>query len=185
MVNKRYRPPGILLLNGMPGSGKTTVARLIAEQCLKGVHINGDEIHNMVLGGRIHPPGKPEDEEEIKRQLELRERNIALLADSFFKAGFFPVIDNFMSNKERLNHLLMHLKTRPIAMVVLHPRLEVSLERDRVRLEKTVAHLFQDLYGELQKEIAGIGLWLDSSDLTPEQTAQQIQLRAFYEGIIL
>lgn len=184
MVNKKYSPPGILILNGAPGSGKTTVAHLIANQCPKVAHINGDEIHNLVLGGRIHPPGKPEDKNEVIRQLKLREKNIALLADSFFESGFFPIIDNYMSNRERLGHLLSHLKSHPIAMVVLNPRLEVSLERDVFRPEKTVAHIYQDSYVELQKELSGIGLWLDTTDMTPEQTAKEVQLQAFLKGVI-
>lgn len=184
MMDKKYSPPGILILNGFPGSGKTTVARLIASQCPRGAHINGDEIHNLILGGRIHPPGKLEEREEVIQQLKLRERNIALLADSFFESGFFPIIDNYISNRERLGHLLSHLKSHPVAMVVLNPRLEVSEERDLFRPEKTVAHLFQDSYIELQKELMGTGLWLDNAYLTPEQTAEEVKLKAFSKGLI-
>lgn len=184
MINDEYMPPGILIINGFPGSGKTTIARLIAELCPRGTHINGDEIHNLVLGGRIHPPGDPEDEKEVNRQLELRERNIALLADNFFISGYLPVIDNFMSSKVRLNHLLSQIRSYPVAMVVLNPGLEVSLKRDQVRLEKNVGHIYKDLYDELIKELSGVGLWLDTAEMTIEETSREVMMRAFSEGII-
>jgi len=180
----RYSPPGVLLLNGMPGAGKTTVAHLIAMNVPKGAHINGDEIHNLVVGGRIHPPGKLADKGEVIRQLKLREKNIALLIDSFFESGFFPIVDNYMSNWERLGHLLSNIKSRPIAMVMLNPPIEISLKRDMFRPEKTVAQLYQESYRELQNELSAIGLWLNTSDMTPEQTAEEVQLRAFSEGIV-
>jgi len=178
------KAPGILILNGTPGSGKTTIARMIAKQCPKGTHINGDEIHNLVLGGRIHPPGKLADKDEVIRQLKLREKNIALLVDNFFESGFFPIVDNYMSNWERLGHLLSNITSRPIAMVVLNPPVEISFKRDVSRPEKKAAHLYQESYRELQNELSGIGLWLDTSDMTPEQTAEEVRLRAFFEGII-
>ena len=184
MMNKttKYSPPGILLLNGVPGAGKTTIAYLIAKNCPKGAHINGDEIHNLVVGGRIHPPGKPED--EVQRQLMLRAKNMALLADSFFESGVFPVLDNCISKREYLDYLISRIRSRPIAMVVLAPPMAVTLERDKHRAEKTVAHLYTDNYLVMREELSGIGLWLNTQGMTPEQTAEAVLQQTFSEGRI-
>ena len=178
----KYSPPGVLLLNGMPGAGKTTVAHLIAMNVPKGAHINGDEIHNLVVGGRIHPPGTPED--EVQRQLMLRERNMALLADSFFESGVFPILDNCISKRRYLDYLTSRIRSRPIVMVVLAPPMEVALKRDKQRIEKTVARLYTDIYIEMCEELSKIGLWLDTQSMTPEQTAEVVLQQAFSEGII-
>ncbi len=180
--NTAYQPPGILFINGMPGSGKTIVAHIIANNVPKGAHINGDEIHNLAVGGRLHPPGQPEN--EVQNQLLLRARNMALLADSFFESGFFPILEQCISTRKYLDYLFFKIRSRPLAMVVLDPPLEVSLSRDKQRKEKNIAHLYMNNYFEMKKELSGLGLWLDTRDMTPEQTAEEIIQKAFQEGII-
>jgi len=180
----KYKLPGVLLLNGFPGSGKTTVAQMIAKNSLRSAHINGDEIHNLVVAGRIHPPGESGDRDEVEKQLRLREKNIALLANNFFQEGILPVIDNFMSNAKRLNNLLSKITVNPIAMVILAPPLEVALKRDRSRIEKTVAEYYINQYEEMERELSGIGLWIDTQSMTIKHTAEEVMKRAFPEGII-
>jgi adenylylsulfate kinase-like enzyme len=180
--NKEYTPPGILFINGAPGAGKTTIARMIAQESPRSAHINGDEIHNLMIGGRLHPPAKPED--EVERQLKLRFRNMALLADSFFQSGIFPILETCISTHEYLDYLISRIISRPIAMVILAPPAVVMLERDKRRSEKTVAHLHTDKYDEMYNELHTMGLWMDNGNMTPEQTKNEILHKAFSEGII-
>lgn len=177
-----YAPPGILFINGGPGSGKTTVARMIAADSPRGAHIDGDEIHNLVVGGRLHPPGKPED--EVERQLQLRFRNMALLADSFFQSGVFPVLETCISTRKYLDYLLSHITSRPVAMIILAPPMAVAWGRDKQRSDKNVAHLHAARYDEIYNELGTTGLWINNGDMTPEQTKNEIIRRAFNEGII-
>ena len=54
--------------------------------------------------------------------------------------------------------------------MVLHPGREVALRRDRERPEKTVAAAFAYLEDILVEELSGVGLWIESGPLTPEET---------------
>jgi hypothetical protein len=74
------QPSGVLLISGVPGAGKTMVARLVAAAFARTALIHGDEVHNLVVAGRRHPNEEPADEAES--QLRLRDRNIAALADN-------------------------------------------------------------------------------------------------------
>lgn len=76
----------ITIVSGIPGAGKTTVSRLLAQEWPRSVHLEGDRIGEEFIGcGLLHPGGEPVDDSDA--QLLLRRRNIALLADSFGSAG--------------------------------------------------------------------------------------------------
>lgn len=163
---------GVLIISGVPGAGKTTVSRLLAERFSLAAHIEGDEIHDLVVGGRLHPQEEPHD--EAMRQLRLRTKNVALLADSFARHGIVPVIDDVVVTPNRLKDYLADLETRPVMLVVLAPDRDVALERDRTRGYKQVGHIWGHLEAEMRSKLSGEGLWIDTSRLTPNETVEMI-----------
>ena len=58
--------------------------------------------------------------------------------------------------------------------VVLNPGLEAALERDRLREEKTVGDVWAPLERLMIEELSGIGLWVDSREMTAEQTVDHL-----------
>ena len=161
----------IYIVSGIPGAGKTTVARLLAERFERGVHIEADTLQRMIMTGGLWPSEPPEG--EALAQLRLRGRHACMLADSFFEAGFTPVIDDVVIGS-RLEEFRSHIHNRPLLFVLLTPSLEVVKQRDGGRPDKHVFEKWGHLDEAMRRETPEAGLWIDSSHLTASETVDEI-----------
>ncbi len=166
----------IFIVSGIPGAGKTTVSRLLAQRFERGVHIEADLLQKLIAAGSVWPDQEPAD--EAKRQLRLRGQHVCMLADSFFEAGFTTVIDDVVIGS-RLEEFQADIRNRPLLFVVLAPRPDLVERRDSERTEKQVLHIWGHLDEALRKETPHVGLWIDSSDLTADETVDEIMQRAW------
>lgn len=174
---------GAILISGIPGSGKTTLSRLVAGQFERAAHLEGDLVSfGFIVSGLVPPQGPPSDEAE--RQLELRRRNICLLADSFAEAGFVPVVDDVIVSPGVLDLYRTLLETRPLRLVQITPSLETVERRDASR-DKQVFDLWSHMHEDLHDRMPRVGFWLDNSELTEPQTVEAIMAnldRAIVDG---
>jgi adenylylsulfate kinase-like enzyme len=154
------------LVTGIPGAGKTTVSRALAERFPRGAHVEADALDSFIASG-AGPVDRPD-------RLSLRARNAAMVADSFFDAGFVPVIDDVVVGPRRLRLYRRRLRARPLHLVVLAPPLDVALERDEGRGYKGVGPRWAGLDEDLRAGLAGQGLWLDTAGMTPAETVTAI-----------
>jgi chloramphenicol 3-O-phosphotransferase len=169
--------PNVFLVTGISAAGKSTVSELLASRFERGVHVKGDVYRRMVVSGRVHMrPGAPP---EAERQLDLRYRLGAMTADAYFDAGFDVVVQDIVMGPALATYV-SRIRSRPLFVVVLVPRVEV-VEAREARRPKTAYQLdgptVADLDSNLRTQTPPIGLWLDSSDLTADQTVDEILAR--------
>lgn len=164
--------PRIILITGIMASGKSTVAQLLSERYEKSVHLRGDIFRRMIVNNRKEvQPDAGSDELE---QLRLRYRLAAQSADAYFQAGFTVVVQDVVIGP-MLNDFISYIQSSPFYLVVLCPNSSVVTLRESRRLKKGYGvWTVEGLDSLLRNETPRIGMWLDSSELTPEETVNEI-----------
>lgn len=167
----------IFLVTGVMASGKSTVAQLLAEKLTRGVHLRGDSFRRMIVNGREEY--MPEPSEEAIRQLRLRYKIAASTADTFFEEGFNVVVQDVVIGPF-LGEFVEMIRNRPLYVVVLTPN-EKTIEAREASRSKTGygAWTIPHLNKILQTETPKLGMWIDSSEQTPQETVEEI-LRLAY-----
>ena len=136
----------------------------------------------MVVAGREEMTAQPSV--EAWRQLRLRYRLGAVTADAYFDAGFSVVVQDVVVGPV-LDEYVGLLRSRPLIVVVVVPRLDAVAERERTRLKigyrDDVATMSQ-MDAALRSDTSCLGLWLDTSDQTPNETVDEIAARAWVAG---
>jgi len=170
----------VVLVTGIQAAGKSTVAQLLAERLPRSVHLRGDVFRRMVVSGRADMT--PDLPDEAMRQLCLRYRLTAMAADEYVREGFTVVAQDVVIG-DVLTELTQLIRTRPLLVVVLAPRPDAVATREAARAKSSYDEwTITALDRGLREETPRIGLWLDTSDQTPEQTVEEILDRAWPEA---
>jgi len=159
--------PGIWLVTGVMAAGKSTVAAGLARRFPCAAHVPGDAFREMVVSGRADMTPNPSA--EAIAQLRLRYDQAIAAAVAFVEAGITAVIDEIIIGPE-LDRWLTRIR-RPLHLVVLCPRPDAVAAREAARAKTGyTAFAVVQLDAVLRNETAQLGLWIDSSDLTPDET---------------
>jgi len=174
--NARMPASPIYLISGVPGAGKTTVARALCARFPQAVHVPGDDLRDLVVSGFASALDPWTDEHS--RQFSLSWRAGASIARRYADAGFTAVIDDVVRGEDLRRDFYPELRDRPLRKVLLKPTLEMALARSRQRTTKTfdpqrLEAVIARLYETLANDAPG---WLvvDTSQLTIEQTVDAI-----------
>lgn len=174
----------VVLITGISASGKSTVGDLLARRFARGVHVRGDVFRRMVVSGREDMSARPSA--EARRQLSLRYDLGAATADAYHAAGFSVVVQDVVLGSV-LGDYVAAITARPLVVVVLAPTAEAVAQREAGRPKvayRPGGHDIDDLDAGLREETPRLGLWIDTSDQTPDQTVDDIVTRGMAEGSI-
>jgi cytidylate kinase len=162
----------VVVITGAMASGKSTVAELLAARLDRAVHVRGDVFRRMVVSGRVDMT--PDASAEALAQLRLRYDLTVATAEAYAAAGFAVVVQDVIIGPE-LADFVARIATPNRYLVVLAPQVAALERRERDRA-KTGYTSFSpaDLDHVLRQETPRIGYWLDSSELTPDETVDAI-----------
>ncbi|MCA0456597.1 MAG: AAA family ATPase [Chloroflexi bacterium] len=164
--------PAQILITGIMASGKSTIAQALAERLPKSVHLRGDVFRRMIVNGRAAMESPLSD--AALGQLRLRYQLAAHAANGYCEAGFTVVYQDIIIG-DLLNEVVAMRRGWPLYVVVLCPAASVVFERDAHRHKQTYQSWTPEgLDQALRDETPHIGLWLDTSALTIEQTVEAI-----------
>lgn len=148
------------------------MGRLLAERFPRGVHLEGDVFRRSIVSGRHEM--SPDAPAVALRQLRLRYRVAAAAADTYVAAGFTVVLEDVVAGP-LLRAVTRLIRSRPLHVVVLLPAPQTLAARATARGESGYTHwTVTQLHGLFERGTPRIGLWLDNSGLTPEQTVDRI-----------
>jgi GrpB-like predicted nucleotidyltransferase (UPF0157 family) len=156
-------------------AGKSTVARLLAERFERGVYLEGDFFRRSVVSGCVEMT--PDVSPEAVTQLRLRYRLAAAAADAYCEAGFTVALEDVVAGG-LLGEYRTMIRSRPCYVIVLMPSLEAVAAREAGRQKKGyTAWTVEELYEGFGATMPRVGLWLDTSDQTAEETVDEILAR--------
>jgi cytidylate kinase len=172
---------GVWLITGAQASGKSTVADLLARRFERGVHVRGGQFYRWAVTGWVHFDDRDRPA-EARRLLELRYRLSAVVADEYASSGFDVVVqDNIYGND--VVRWLERVTTRPRRLVVLRPSIDAVAARDKQRQRQWGKVAYRGGFSVADNDAAvattprGTGLWLDTSEQTPEETVAEVLAR--------
>ncbi|HEY2273846.1 MAG TPA: AAA family ATPase [Jatrophihabitantaceae bacterium] len=165
--------PEIYVLSGVQAAGKSTVADVLARRFERGVHVGGDAIRAMVVSGRSDM--SPDPPEESLHQLMLRYRASIAVAQVYFDAGFDVVIEDVIIG-EMLIAFLAAVPWPRIRLVMLCATPAEITRREELRAKDGYGGVWSvaALYRIFDEETPRLGLWLDSTGMTPDETTDAI-----------
>lgn len=170
-----------LILTGPPGSGKTTVAELVATRFERAVHIESDDFFRFIRSGYVAPW-----KTESHQQNEVVIRIVGDVATSYAEAGYVTIVEGIIPPGwfyERFHDRLRDAELE-VATTILRPSLTTCTSRAGKRASRPLAdpavveHLwngFADL-GALERYV------IDNDAQDPEDTADAVTARLHPRG---
>lgn len=174
----------VLLLTGAPGSGKTTVSRLLAARFERAVHLESDRFFHFIESGYVEP-WRPESHEQNTVVMSV----VAQAAASFARAGYLTIVDGIISPGWFLEPLrdTLHSAGEAVSYAVLRAPLDVCLQRAASRVTDRLSdpEVIEQLWGDF----ADLGRLeahaIDSSAGSAEQIADLLAGRLSAGALVL
>ena len=156
----------LVIFCGIPGSGKTTIARLVAKSLRDCFHIQTDILRSM-----ISRPGYTKEESELVY------RDCILIAREALKAGYDAILDGtFLKDEyrdEAVGKLSRYFSSYLVVYVACDPK--TAYRRNLSRRDRVPKKSFLRLYEMMQEPSSA--LRIDSATTRPGGAASAILLQ--------
>lgn len=169
----------VFVISGVPGTGKSSVCEALMSRFDRGIHIPLDDIRSWMVKGYADPTKPWNDETEL--QFRLSREGAARMARSYSDAGFAVAIDDVVWPHEVEELFAPVLAGRGFYRVFLHAPLEVTLQRNATRSNKSfdtavLEETIRMLHGrvDVRNEQWSGWLVLDTSRMTVQETVAAI-----------
>lgn len=165
----------IILITGGPGSGKSTIARLLAQHFSKSLHLQVDQLREMMVNG-IELPGRGWTD-EATRQFQWARNSAIYMAQLYANQGVDVVIDDVCVPPEFAGHyaaLFNDIRTYKVLLLPSPSALTKRLQNRAGPYDQFLMKELPWLYSYLDPMPKAGWIVLDSSEWTIEQTFNEV-----------
>ncbi|WP_025274392.1 histidine phosphatase family protein [Haloglycomyces albus] len=153
----------VIVLRGLPGSGKTTTSALLRDRLGTAVRVSNDDIRYLA---------KPRDFSRLS--LEASERACIDLAVSYARSGFIPVADGVFYDREFLDAVSWELALQDISMEVFTLVGDIGDLLHRNQCREELSQLPASRIRQLHRGFLAGGTAVSINDKLPEEVAEDV-----------
>ena len=165
----------IVLITGMAGSGKSTIGHLVAEHFSKSIHIQVDQLREMMVKGLVTPGN--EWTEETYQQFQWARSTAIYMAQLYASQGVDVVIDDVCIPPNFAEQYASLFEIPAAHRVLLFPKAPALIERIKKRAgpwDHILVREVPKIYSYLEPMPKDGWIVLDSGEWTIEQTVHEV-----------
>ena len=165
----------IVFITGAPASGKSTIARRVAEHFPKSLHIQVDQLREMMVTGAEMPDHNWTD--EAARQFQRARSTAAYMAKLHAEEGVDVFIDDVCVPENFPDYYKSLFTEAAVHRVLLMPTPDALIQRMEKRagpFDKFLINFLPWFYSYLEPMPKTGWIVLDSSNWTIEQTVDEL-----------